>query len=59
MKQFINLNQDNIKLTLLIVLLLLGMLIRIKYDENILSFGFLGLVLLICALQLKKMKIKL
>ena len=59
MKEFINLNQDKIKLTFMILVLLLGVVMSIKYNENILSIGFLGLAILINVLQLKKMKIKL
>jgi hypothetical protein len=59
MKEFINLNQDKIKLTFMILVLLLGVVMSIKYNENILSIGFLGLAILISVLQLKKMKIKL
>jgi hypothetical protein len=59
MKEFINLNQDKIKLTFMILVLFLGVVMSVKYNENILSIGFLGLVILICAFQLKKMKIKL
>jgi hypothetical protein len=59
MKEFINLNQDKIKLTFMILVLLLGVVMSVKYNENILSIGFLGLAILISVLQLKKMKIKL
>lgn len=59
MNGFINLNQENIKLTFMILSLLLGVLMSIKYDENILSIGFLGFVILLCVFQLKRMKIKL
>mgnify|MGYP001206640664 FL=1 len=59
MKEFINLNQDKIKLTFMILVLFLGVVMSVKYNENILSIGFLGLAILICAFQLKKMKIKL
>ncbi len=31
----------------------------VKYEENLATVGFLGLVILICVFQLKKMKIKL
>ena len=57
MKEFLNLN--NIKLTLIVISLFLGLLISVKYEGNLATGGFLGLVILICAFQLKKMKIKL
>lgn len=59
MKEFLNLNHDNIKLTLIVISLLLGVLLSVKYEENLATVGFLGLIILICAFQLKKMKIKL
>ena len=59
MKEFLNLNHDNIKLTMILISLFLGILMSIKYEGNLATVGFLGLVILICAFQLKKMKIKL
>lgn len=59
MKEFLNLNHDNIKLTLIVISLFLGLLISVKYEGNLATGGFLGLVILICVFQLKKMKIKL
>ncbi len=59
MKEFINLNQENLKLTLIIVSLFSGVVISVKYEGNLLTVGFLGLVILICVFQLKKMNIKL
>ena len=59
MKEFLNLNHDNIKLTMILISLFLGILMSVKYEGNLATVGFLGLVILICAFQLKKMKIKL
>lgn len=59
MKEFLNLNHEKIKLTLIIIGLFSGVVMSMKYEENLLTVGFLGLVILICAFQLKKMKIKL
>lgn len=59
MKEFLNLNHDNIKLTMILISLFLGILMSVKYEGNLATIGFLGLVILICAFQLKKMKIKL
>jgi hypothetical protein len=59
MKEFLNLNHDKIKLTMILISLFLGILMSVKYEGNLATVGFLGLVILICAFQLKKMKIKL
>ena len=59
MREFITLNQGIIKLTLLLIGLILGFFMNIKYEENWMTVVFLGLLILASVFQLKKMKIKL
>lgn len=59
MKENIKVKSSKIGLTFVMFCLLVALLINIVLQENIISFGILGILVIVAIIQLKKMNLKL
>ena len=58
MNENIKIKSSKIRLKVVMLCLLVTLLINLVFQENIISFGILGILVIVALIQLKKMNIK-
>jgi hypothetical protein len=58
MNENIKIKSSKIRLKVVMLCLLVTLLINLVFQENIISFGILGILVIVALIQLKKMNLK-
>ena len=58
MNENIKIKSSKIRLKVVMLCLLVTLLINLVFPENIISFGILGILVIVALIQLKKMNLK-